>query len=150
MKIIFGLIFFIFMSAITIPVFASEPENVANSFTDLMISGDMQKAIDIYMHPKFRKMIGVQLNASLVQIESYSKAFGGFEEKEILHNEELSSRLRRIVYIIHTPITPISFEIFVYKNNNKWKITSFSFDTDMDEIFPVKPNECRINGIRVN
>jgi len=115
---------------------ASEPEEIGEKFVSELLSGDSDKAVKLYMEPTVQNMLGLKLNATLVQMDSYSKAFGGYQTKEVLHREYLSSYLLRMVYILHTPVIPVAFEVFIYKTKKGWKVTSFSFDTDMDVIFP--------------
>jgi hypothetical protein len=80
--------------------------------------------------------LGTNLQSTIAQIDSYSSSFGGFKNAALLHSEQLSERVSRFVYIAHTKILPIAFEIFVYKTDAGWKVTSFQFDSDMDVIFP--------------
>lgn len=117
---------------------ASEPKELADKFLNELLTGDAEKAIELYFKHEIKEMLGAQLQATLAQMRAYSEAFGGYQELELLHDEKLSSRLQRMVYIAHTPIVPIAFELLVYRNDSEWMVTTFRFDTEMKYIFPAK------------
>ncbi|MCF6197500.1 MAG: hypothetical protein L3J50_12460, partial [Emcibacter sp.] len=86
-----------FFSVFSTILQASEPEEIGEKFVNELLSGDSDKAVKLYMEPMVLNIMGVNLNATLVQMDSYSKAFGGYESKEVLHREYLSSHLLRMV-----------------------------------------------------
>ena len=121
--------------------FAMNGEEVSDKFLKEFLSGDSQKAVTDYMETKIVGLIGAQVTATIAQVDAYMKTFGGYEGHQVLHRETLSDRLKRNVYIVHTSSVPVSFEVFTYKTNLGWKVSSFRFDTDMKIIFPAMKGE---------
>jgi hypothetical protein len=101
-----------------------------------IMNGASHEKIAAYLEPGVLEIMGDNFLNLLTQIKSYVDRFGGLEEIVLLHNERLTSRLIRHVYIAHTGLLPVSYEVFLYKTDTDWKVTSVKFDSDMDVIFP--------------
>ena len=110
----------------------------ADLFVEGVASGSADEAVNTYMRPEVLALLGAGVRGTITQLNSYAQAFGGYQSTTVLHEEQLDKRLYRYVYILHTPTIPVAFELFVYRTEGGWHVSSFQFDTDMEVIFPAK------------
>lgn len=110
----------------------------ADLFIEGVSSGNADKTIKTYMRPDVLTLLGAGVRGTITQLDSLADAFGGYQDTTILHEEKLTERLYRYIYILHTPTIPVAFELFVYRTEGGWHVSSFEFDTDMEVIFPAK------------
>jgi hypothetical protein len=110
---------------------------VAKDFTEeLFQTKEPVNVVQNYMRPEVLAFIGNNLQATLGQVTAYSQGFGALEGVEIVRDESISDRVRRVALVIYLEAVPMSMEIYLYKGKEKWWVNSFNFKSEMTHLHP--------------
>lgn len=120
-------------------IYAAEPTRQAEDFFLTLIEGDINGAYDeIFAGSGIMeaKPQEVQLLKSQTQsaFEIYGKAFAF----EIIHNEQLSASLIRLVYLLKFEYLPLTWEFYFYKPRDNWKLSNITFVDQFQNISSMK------------
>lgn len=104
------------------------PSDQVKSFFSDFSKGKSNEAIDgLYSsNPAMQQKLQA-LAALKQQMAMVSGLYGPFIGVEMVHNEQLSPSLARLVYIAKHELHPISWEFYFYKPNDKWIISQAVF-----------------------
>jgi|GEM_PF-5913168 len=103
----------------------------AQNFMELTTQGKSAEAIQLYMHPRVKELLGDVLTDGVAQQQAYGANLGGFQSIEMISEHQLGNRLVKYEYVIYTPSLPVAYVLYVYSSDEGWKVTSFQFDTDL-------------------
>jgi hypothetical protein len=104
------------------------PSEQIDSFFRDFSKGKSNEAIDsLYssnptMQQKLQALAALKQQMSMV-----TGLYGPFLGAELVHNEQLSPSVTRLVYIAKHELHPISWEYYFYKPNDKWIISQAVF-----------------------
>lgn len=125
-KLIFGIIL-LFSTSGVFAYEGSPKDQVALFFKDIA-AGKTSEAIDnLYSSNPAMSQKQQELTVLKQQMGTVNSLYGRFIGSEIVHYEELSPSLIRIVQVAKHELHPILWEFYFYKPNDKWIISQGLF-----------------------
>jgi hypothetical protein len=110
------------------------PEETIDSFFTLLAAGTPKEAVNTLMAPKVMELSGEKVHAAIAQLEGLSHRFGDYQGYEKLFSEEIAGRVTHHTYVAYFEGLPITFSFFLYRQATGWSITSFTFNTEYQNL----------------
>lgn len=127
------------LSVYCVPLWAQEPKEQAEQFLSDLMKGDVETAYDtIFAGTKMAELKPQAVSGLKTQTKSVFPLYGTPFAYEIIHNENLSPSLQRIVYILKFDLTPTTWEFYFYKARDKWTLNKITFYDQFQNIAPMK------------
>jgi len=114
------------------------PQEITETFLADVISGNLDQAIERSFSPNLKQILGKNLNNVKTQVVEVFKVGGEFKGVEFVREEDLSKKVKRLVYFVYTENLPLAFSFYYYKTDGGWDLISFIFDTDLEDIAPLE------------
>lgn len=128
----------VFMAATTVEADTEktkEPVDLANEFLERVADGSVNEAVQKGFSTELHAIMGGSIVPLVAQINAYIPSLTGeILESELIRDEAISKRFRRLVFLTYTERLAVTWEFFYYQVNGSWSLTSFRFHTEPFQI----------------
>ena len=111
---------------------ATPPKKQAEEFFKLIMAGKYEKALDeIWEGTGIKEFKPQAVQVMKTQTSSILKVYGKPIGYEVVHEEELSPSLVRLVYLLKFEANPTDWEMYFYKVHGDWGLRKIFFSDQL-------------------
>ncbi|MGZ3812172.1 MAG: hypothetical protein ACXVJN_10520 [Mucilaginibacter sp.] len=109
------------------------PAQISKKFFDLYSVKPMDAIDYIFSGVKVTKQVSDDITAIKKNLKVTIDLDGTYYGYELINEKSVGNNLKLISYMLRYEKQPLRFIFIYYKPNDKWKIYTFQFNTNLDE-----------------
>jgi hypothetical protein len=109
------------------------PAEISKKFFELYSAKPMDAIDYIFSGMKPNKQLSDDITAIKKNLKVTIDLDGQYYGYELINEKNIGSNLKLISYMLKYDKQPVRFIFIYYKPNDKWKIYTFQFNTNLDE-----------------
>ncbi|MGZ3752584.1 MAG: hypothetical protein ACXVB0_03980 [Mucilaginibacter sp.] len=109
------------------------PAQISKKFFDLYSVKPMDAIDYIFSGVKVTKQVSDDITAIKKNLKVTIDLDGTYYGYELINEKSVGNNLKLISYMLRYEKQPVRFIFIYYKPNDKWKIYTFQFNTNLDE-----------------